>query len=143
MESTAVLQTEQLQLIRLQVRDLSTGAHAVLRDELLPAFEREGIQFLDLASLSAEQHSMLCDYFLQSVFPVLTPLAFDPGRPFPHISNRSLNLAVVVANRQGAEHFARVKVPDTLAQLVPVSLFLGQNSSGPAPVQNLSSGWSS
>jgi polyphosphate kinase len=128
--------TEQLQLIRLQVRDLSTGAHAVLRDELLPAFEREGIQFLDLASLSAEQHSMLCDYFLQSVFPVLTPLAFDPGRPFPHISNRSLNLAVMVGDRQGAEHFARVKVPDTLAQLVPViSASSAGISSGQAPVQ--------
>ena len=59
--------------------------------------------------------------FTQHVFPVLTPLAFDPGRPFPHISNRSLNLAVVVRDHKGEEHFARVKVPDTLPQLVPVT----------------------
>ena len=51
---------------------------------------------------------------------MLTPLAFDPGRPFPHISNLSLNLAVVVRDSHGAEHFARVKVPDSLAQLMPV-----------------------
>ena len=45
---------------------------------------------------------------------MLTPLAFDPGRPFPHISNLSLNLAVAVRDAKGEEHFARVKVPDTL-----------------------------
>jgi polyphosphate kinase len=54
-------------------------------------------------------------------FPVLTPLAFDPGRPFPHISNLSLNLAVLIRDRAGDEHFARVKVPDSLPQLVPLS----------------------
>ncbi len=59
-------------------------------------------------------------YFRQVVFPVLTPLAFDPGRPFPHISNLSLNLAVAVRDGKGVERFARVKVPDTLPQLVPV-----------------------
>jgi polyphosphate kinase len=127
---------EQLQLIRRQVRELSTGAHAVLREELLPAFEREGIRFLGFASLSSEQQAALHDYFLQSVFPVLTPLAFDPGRPFPHISNRSLNLAVMVGDRQGVEHFARVKVPDTLAQLVPVSSASSEDApSGQEPFQ--------
>ncbi len=112
--------TEQLQLIRRMVRELSAGAHTVWREELLPLFEREGIRFLEFAPLNAEQRAILSDYFLQSVFPVLTPLAFDPGRPFPHISNRSLNLAVMVGDRQGAEHFARVKVPDTLPQVVPI-----------------------
>jgi polyphosphate kinase len=113
--------TEQLQLIRRMVRELSGGAHTVLREELLPEFEREGIRFLEFESLNTEQRAILREYFLQSVFPVLTPLAFDPGRPFPHISNRSLNLAVMVGDRQGAEHFARVKVPDTLPQVVPIN----------------------
>lgn len=53
---------------------------------------------------------------------MLTPLAFDPGRPFPHISNLSLNLAVAVRDAKGVERFARVKVPDTLPQLMPVNL---------------------
>ena len=54
------------------------------------------------------------------VFPVLTPLAFDPGRPFPYISNLSLNLAVIVRDQEGVERFARVKVPGTLPHLVPL-----------------------
>ena len=52
-------------------------------------------------------------------FRVLTPLAFDPGRPFPHISNLSLNLAVLIRDAGGDERFARVKVPDSLPALVP------------------------
>ena len=50
-------------------------------------------------------------YFAETVFPVLTPLALDPGRPFPHISNLSLNLAVLIRDHAGEERFARVKVP--------------------------------
>src|SRR5947208_16006275 len=60
-------------------------------------------------------------YFEQEIFPVLTPLALDPGHPFPHISNLSLNLAVVIAaDPIYGERFARVKVPPTLPRLVPV-----------------------
>ena len=51
----------------------------------------------------------------------MTPLAFDPGRPFPHISNLSLNLAVLIKDQSGHERFARVKVPDSLPQLIPLS----------------------
>jgi polyphosphate kinase len=54
------------------------------------------------------------------VFPVLTPLAFDPGHPFPHISNLSLNLAVLIRDNKGKEHFARIKVPNTLPRFVPI-----------------------
>ena len=50
---------------------------------------------------------------------MLTPLAFDPGRPFPHISNLSLNLAVLIRDAAGQDRFARVKVPDSLPALVP------------------------
>src|SRR2546430_492579 len=59
-------------------------------------------------------------YFTQVVFPVLTPLAFDRGRPFPHITNLSLNLAVLIRDPAGKERFARVKVPGTLPRLVPL-----------------------
>ena len=60
-------------------------------------------------------------YFTEIIFPVLTPLSFDPGRPFPHISNLSLNLAVLIRDASGEEHFARVKVPDSLPALVPLT----------------------
>ncbi len=110
----------QLQRIRLEVRRLVEEIQDLLRDELLPALEREGIRISDFSSLSPEERSAMDSYFLQHVFPVLTPLAFDPGRPFPLISSGSLNLAVVVGDSQGTENFARVKVPDSLPRLVPV-----------------------
>jgi polyphosphate kinase len=66
-------------------------------------------------------------YFSETVFPTLTPLAFDPGRPFPHISNLSLNLAVLIRDQEGNEHFARVKIPNSIPQLVAV---------GPVPPEN-------
>ena len=110
----------QLQLIREEVRRLVVEIQDLLRNTLLPALEREGIRILDISSLSQEEGSALDSYFLREVFPVLTPLAFDPGRPFPHISSGSLNLAVVVGDNQGTESFARVKVPDSLPRLVPV-----------------------
>jgi polyphosphate kinase len=110
----------QLQLIRHEVRRLVEEIQDLLRETLLPALEREGIRISDIASLPPAERSAMNSYFLQNVFPVLTPLAFDPGRPFPHISSGSLNLAVVVGDNQGTENFARVKVPDSLPRLVPV-----------------------
>ena len=111
----------QLQRIREEVRRLVEEIQDLLRDTLLPALEREGIRISDCSSLTQEQRSAMDLYFLQHVFPVLTPLAFDPGRPFPHISSGSLNLAVVVGDNQGTENFARVKVPDSLPRLLPVN----------------------
>jgi polyphosphate kinase len=111
----------QLQLIRQEVRRLVEEIQNHLRNTLLPALEREGIRIWDISSLPQGERSALDSYFLQTVFPVLTPLAFDPGRPFPHISSGSLNLAVVVGDNQGIENFARVKVPDSLPRLVPVN----------------------
>src|ERR1700733_13038562 len=111
----------QFQRIRQEVRRLVEEIQDLLRDELLPALEREGIRISEFSSLPPEERSAMDSYFLQHVFPVLTPLAFDPGRPFPHISSGSLNLAVVVGDDQGTENFARVKVPDSLPRLVPVA----------------------
>jgi polyphosphate kinase len=112
--------SSQLQLIRQEVRSLVEELQDFFRDTLLPALDREGIQIQDISALTTEERSAMDGYFLQEVFPVLTPLAFDPGRPFPHISSGSLNLAVVVGDNQGTDNFARVKVPDSLPRLVPV-----------------------
>lgn len=113
----------QLQAIRREVKKLLNDCHLCLRDELLPALEAEGLRILDFAALDGKQLDSVNRFFADVVFPVLTPLAFDPGRPFPHISNLSLNLAVLIRDHKGHEHFARVKVPDTLPQLVPVDGF--------------------
>ncbi|HTC35251.1 MAG TPA: polyphosphate kinase 1 [Bryobacteraceae bacterium] len=114
--------SETLESIRGVVGRLVSGAYEFLREDLLPALEANHIRLLNLADLSLEQRAQLDTFFAEKVFPVLTPLAFDPGRPFPHISNLSLNIAVAVRDHGGPEHFARVKVPDTLPQLLPVAL---------------------
>ena len=89
--------------------------------DLKPELETAGIHIVDYETLDSGQQGKLDEYFQSQVFPVLTPLAFDPGRPFPHISNMSHNLAVLVRDQSGEERFARVKVPGSpLPRLVPV-----------------------
>ena len=113
--------TEQLRAIRASVIRLYRASYDTWRRELVPALATAGIRILDYAELSEEQLATVNSYFQDTIFPTLTPLAFDPGRPFPHISNLSLNLAVVLRDTKGIEHFARVKIPDTLPALVPLA----------------------
>src|SRR5580704_11410446 len=112
---------ETLEAMYASVGLLQKDAYQFLHQDLIPALEANQISILDLAALHPEQREPLDAFFFQRVFPVLTPLAFDPGRPFPHISNLSLNIAVVLRDLAGQERFARIKVPDTLPQLVPVA----------------------
>ena len=114
--------SEQLRAIRASVIRLNRAAHECWSKELVPALGQAGIRILNYADLSEEQRAIADFYFQETVFPTLTPLAFDPGRPFPHISNLSLNLAILLRGGEGDEHFARLKIPDTLPQLVPVSV---------------------
>ena len=87
---------------------------------LKPALDETGIHILQYTDLVDKQLENMQAYFDDVVFPVLTPLAFDPGHPFPHISNLSLSLAVLIRDTQGQERFARVKVPASLPRLVPL-----------------------
>jgi polyphosphate kinase len=112
----------QLDLIRPIVAQLMLDARRTLQEDIMPALAAEGIDIVRVADLSDIERARLRDYFLDKVYPVLTPLAFDPGRPFPHISNLSLNLAILIQNESGDDHFARLKIPDTLPQLIPVDL---------------------
>src|SRR5581483_4970778 len=112
---------EQLVLVRDKATRLMNESRACLFD-LMPQLDRAGIHICSYAELNAEQRAFAREYYEQVVFPVLTPLAYDPARPFPHISNMSLNLAVVIRDERGQERFARVKVPNTLPRLVPVPL---------------------
>src|SRR5580658_10369403 len=115
--------SETLDAIRASVGRLINGAYEFLREDLLPALHENHVRLLHLNELSLDQRAQLDTFFAEKVFPVLTPLAFDPGRPFPHISNLSLNIAVAVREPGGGpEHFARVKVPDSLPQLLPVAV---------------------
>jgi polyphosphate kinase len=111
---------EQLAAIRKLAWQLMMEARECLHDELLPELEKAGIHIVEYAALNERQKDVVDGYFDEVVFPVLTPLAFDPGHPFPHISNLSLNLAIVIRDENGQDLFARVKVPGTLARLVPI-----------------------
>lgn len=111
---------EQLAAIRKLSLQLMVQARECLRDEIMPQLNRVGIHILNYSELNERQQANVDSFFEEVVFPVLTPLAFDPGHPFPHISNLSLNLAVVIRDQKGQEFFARIKVPGTLPRLVPI-----------------------
>ena len=111
--------TEQLDAVRLQIRELVTRQAAVFAKEIAPALEAEGVVLAHWDDLSNDDRSYLVDVFQARVFPVLTPLAVDPAHPFPYISNLSLNLAVQVLDpTTGEQRFARVKVPPLLPRFV-------------------------
>ncbi len=87
--------------------------------DICPELERRGIVFVTCASLSVEQQAVLREYFREEIYPVLTPLAFDTGHPFPFMSNLSLNLAIELQDEETrAVRFARVKVPGILPRIV-------------------------
>jgi len=111
---------EQLAAIRKVALQLMVQARECLSKDLLPLLNKAGIHILNYSELNSHQQESVKSYFQEVVFPVLTPLAFDPGHPFPHISNLSLNLAILIRDENKQEHFARVKVPNTLSRYVPI-----------------------
>ncbi len=79
---------------------------------IVPQLNAAGIRMTDYAELPERQQRRVDRWFMEQVFPLLTPLAVDPGHPFPHISNLSLNFGVLVAGEDGESRFARLKMPD-------------------------------
>jgi polyphosphate kinase len=110
---------EQLKAARPMVQQLMDDSRRCFRD-VLQELAVAGVHIVDYDGLTDQQKASARSYFDNVVFPVLTPLAYDPARPFPFISNMSLNLAVILRRDDGTEHFARVKVPNTLPRLIPV-----------------------
>jgi polyphosphate kinase len=110
---------EELAVIRGRAGEQMAEQTRAWMDDLRPQLAAEGIRFLDPGDYTPAIDAWLTEYFETQVFPVLTPLAFDPGHPFPFISNLSMNLAVRVRHG-GRIKFARVKVPGMLPRLVPL-----------------------
>jgi polyphosphate kinase len=110
----------QLAAIRKESLKLLEEARRYLREELIPQLYKAGIRIMTYNELSTRQKETVKSYFDEVIFPVLTPLAVDPGHPFPHISNLSLNLAILLQDKEGHRHFARIKIPPSLPQLIPV-----------------------
>ena len=113
--------SELLASIRKIGMQIMTQARNFLHSELIPELAKAGIFILDYKNLDERQKSNVDRYFDEVIFPVITPLGFDPGHPFPHISNLSLNLALTVKDSRGKEHFVRIKVPTNLMpRFVPI-----------------------
>lgn len=111
---------EQLQLIREAVLPMYATMTSLWERSLRPQLaERANIRILSYDNLSRQQKEQLYRHFEANIFPILTPLAVDPGHPFPFISNLSLSLAILLRHpTRGTEHFARVKVPTSQGRWV-------------------------
>ncbi|MGE5278453.1 MAG: polyphosphate kinase 1 [Acidobacteriota bacterium] len=112
---------DQLRAIGEVVRRDLAVASATLKDDILPRLAEAGIRVVRWADIDAERRKELTAYFESVVFPILTPLAFDPAHPFPFVSNLSLSLAIELTEKEdGRVFFARVKVPPSLPRFVPL-----------------------
>jgi polyphosphate kinase len=127
--------SQQLDAISQRLRPMVNEQHQHFEQVLRSQLTREGIHLLDYMDLNQEQRTHLQSYFEEQIFPVLTPLAVDPGHPFPYISNLSLNLAVLVKDPETEEeYFARVKVPKVLPRFVPLPEPLRQGQKDTPPI---------
>ena len=122
---------EQLKEISKKLRPLLALQTRCLQTEILPALAASGIVIKTYQELSKREKKTAAEYFFESVFPILTPQAVDPGHPFPYISNLSLNLGLIVGPpemRKGVQptvgiagaRFARIKMPPSVPRLIPV-----------------------
>jgi polyphosphate kinase len=110
---------EQLDAITARVTDLVDRQSHIFLDRVVPLLAEAGVVLSDWHTLDEDDRTYLVDVFHQQIFPVLTPLAVDPGHPFPYISNLSLNLVVRVVDPVSSEsRIARVKVPPLLPRFV-------------------------
>lgn len=112
---------EQLDRISQTVRQQMDEAYGCLTREVLPTLEQHGIEIRDAGKLTDADKKHLYEVFHREIFPVLTPLAIDPGHPFPQLSNKSLNLAVLLQRpRDGEKLFAVVQAPAVLPRFMPL-----------------------
>ena len=108
-----------LAAIRQRAAGMLKDSTACWNTQLRPALADEGVRFLEPSDYTSAIRRYLTAYFRSEIFPLLTPLAFDPGHPFPFISHRSKNFAVVVRPRRRTR-LARVKIPPSLPRFVPI-----------------------
>src|SRR4051812_21802092 len=113
--------TEQLDRINARAHGLVADQYQLLHRELIPQLRQNGIEWVRLEELTPAERGYVDHLFTSSVYPVLTPLAIDPGHPFPHVHNKSLNIALLVERNTAAqlqELFAVVQVPAVLDRVV-------------------------
>ena len=121
---------EQLSLVREHTEEFLVEQREILNGQILPALEEEGIRLVSHKELNKTERRELRKRFAEEILPVLTPLAIDPAHPFPHISNLSLNLLVVIQD-EGRKVMARVKVPTTIERFMRLPEKSGRDGERP------------
>jgi polyphosphate kinase len=111
--------TAQLDLMRAKIQPALNDQSRIISKDLIPALDKAGIRILPFDKLTKSQQAVLNTYFNDEIYPILTPQGIDRGRRFPHVSNRSLNLIVVLELADGVR-YARVKIPATILRFVQV-----------------------
>ncbi|MFH1966167.1 MAG: polyphosphate kinase 1 [Acidobacteriota bacterium] len=128
--------TEQLTRLRDRLTGLLEQMDRCWNEELLPSLADNNIRIMPFTEVDNSGQEDLREYFSKEVYPILTPLAFDPGHPFPHISNLSINLAIIVKHPKSGEKFARLKVPDRLPRLIRLPFKGASPPESPATGEN-------
>jgi len=115
----------QLKRISERLRPLVKLQTDCLLHEILPGLQEIGVQVVEHNTLTLEERQVLERFYVERVFPILTPLAVDPGHPFPYISNISLNLGISLRPCNGISEdesrFARVKIPANVPRLIRIN----------------------
>jgi polyphosphate kinase len=112
---------QQLIEISTRVNALVDRQESVFLDQLVPLLAAEGVAIVEWDTLGSHDRAAMHEYYDARIFPVLTPLAVDPGHPFPYISNLALSIAAHVADPDtGERRFVRLKVPDLFPRLLPL-----------------------
>lgn len=111
---------QELKQIEAEVQQMISQIYYYWNSTLLNELRHNNILIEKIENLTSSERKILTDYFNREIYPVLTPLAFDPGRPFPYISNLSLSFAILVEKSNGEKHFARVKIPSILPRLIRI-----------------------
>ncbi|MEX0875820.1 MAG: polyphosphate kinase 1 [Phycisphaerales bacterium] len=117
------------------IRDMEVSLVRCLSEDLFPALKEQGIELLNYDGLGEDDRKQVDDWFNAEVFPILTPLAVDPGHRFPFISNLSENLGILVEHPDGGDEprFARVKVPSVLPNYIRIDTLSAREGRIPEP----------
>ena len=105
--------SQQIEFVQTKSYEMCNQISNVWHNEIMPELEQEGVKISEYRDLKKKQRKQVDAYFMEHIYPILTPLAVDPGHPFPFISNLSLSMAVILKQpKRNVTHFARVKIPD-------------------------------
>jgi polyphosphate kinase len=116
--------SEQLEALMIRCHEFYKDQYRTFNKQIMPALQAENISYLTMDQITEAEYAYLAKHFENNIYPVLTPLAVDAGRPFPLIPNQNLNLFVTLVTQEEKVNplestpFAIVEVPSILPRLI-------------------------